>query len=167
MLIGKEQMEIRALSDLDIEFAEQRVIEYPARDGLMIEGILIEPLGKVESQRYPMIVVVHGGPEAHEQDGWKTWYSRVGQFAAAEGFAVFYPNYRGSTGRGVEFSLLSQGDPGGKEFDDVVDGVDYLVESGLVDEKRVGINGGSYGGYASAWGATYYSDRYAAAVMFV
>jgi dipeptidyl aminopeptidase/acylaminoacyl peptidase len=151
----------------DIEFAEQRVIEYPARDGLMLQGVLIEPLGKVEGQRYPLIVVVHGGPESHEKDGWKTYYSRVGQFAAAEGFAVFYPNYRGSTGRGVEFTLTSQGDPGGKEFDDVVDGVDYLIETGLVDGDRVGINGGSYGGYASAWGATYYSERYAAAAMFV
>jgi dipeptidyl aminopeptidase/acylaminoacyl peptidase len=167
--LGKDLERVTDLNPwlADIELAEQRVIEYPARDGLMIQGVLIEPLGKVEGQRYPMIVVVHGGPEAHEKDGWKTYYSRVGQYAAAEGFAVFYPNYRGSTGRGVEFTLLSQGDPGGAEFDDVVDGVDYLVETGLVDEKRVGINGGSYGGYASAWGATYYSDRYAAAVMFV
>ncbi|RKZ08409.1 S9 family peptidase, partial [bacterium] len=150
-----------------IELAPQRVIEWPARDGLVLQGILIEPLGMIEGQRYPLIVVVHGGPESHEKDIWKTTYSRVGQFAAAEGFAVFYPNYRGSTGRGVEFSMLSQGDPGGMEFDDVVDGVDYLINTGLVDEDRVGINGGSYGGYATAWGATYYSERYAAAVMFV
>jgi dipeptidyl aminopeptidase/acylaminoacyl peptidase len=151
----------------DIELAAQSVIEWEARDGLLLQGILIEPLGRVEGQRYPLIVVVHGGPESHEKDVWKTSYSRVGQYAAAEGFAVFYPNYRGSTGRGVEFSELSQGDPGGKEFDDVVDGVDHLVATGLVDVDRVGINGGSYGGYAAAWGATYFSERYAAAVMFV
>jgi dipeptidyl aminopeptidase/acylaminoacyl peptidase len=81
--------------------------------------------------------------------------------------AVFYPNYRGSTGRGVEFSKLDHGDPAGKEFDDIVDGVDHLVASGLVDKDKVGITGGSYGGYASAWGATYYTERFAASVMFV
>jgi dipeptidyl aminopeptidase/acylaminoacyl peptidase len=86
---------------------------------------------------------------------------------AGRGFAVFYPNYRGSTGRGVAFSKLDQGDAAGAEFDDLVDGVDHLVEMGLVDRDRVGITGGSYGGFASAWGATYYSERYAAAVAFV
>lgn len=80
---------------------------------------------------------------------------------------MFYPNYRGSTGRGVAFSKLGQGDAAGKEFDDLVDAVDHLVKTGLVDPKKVGITGGSYGGYTSAWGATYYSDRFAASVMFV
>ena len=87
--------------------------------------------------------------------------------AAARGFAVFYPNYRGSTGRGVEFSKLSQGDPAGKEFDDLVDAVDHLVAAGLVDQDKVGVTGGSYGGYATAWCATRYTDRFAAGVMFV
>ncbi len=151
----------------EIELAEQRVFEWEARDGLRIEGILMQPLHREEGERVPLVVVVHGGPESHERDGWKTVYSRGGQFLASEGFAVFYPNYRGSTGRGVDFSLSSQGDPGGAEFEDVVDGIDALVAGGLVDEDRVGITGGSYGGYATAWGATYYSERYAAAVMFV
>jgi dipeptidyl aminopeptidase/acylaminoacyl peptidase len=100
-------------------------------------------------------------------NGWVTSYSRPGQVAAARGFAVFYPNYRGSTGRGVKFSKLGQADAAGKEFDDLVDGVDHLIATGLVAKDKVGITGGSYGGYASAWGATYYSDRFAASVMFV
>jgi dipeptidyl aminopeptidase/acylaminoacyl peptidase len=112
-------------------------------------------------------MIVHGGPEAHVSNGWITSYSRPGQVAAARGFAVFYPNYRGSTGRGVEFSKMGQADAAGKEFDDLVDAVDHLVDIGLVDKDKVGITGGSYGGYASAWGATYYSDRFAASVMFV
>ena len=86
---------------------------------------------------------------------------------AAEGYAVFYPNYRGSTGRGVTFTLSSQGDPAGKEFDDIVDGVDYLIGTGLVDPAKVGVTGGSYGGYATGWLSTRYSDRFAAGVMFV
>jgi dipeptidyl aminopeptidase/acylaminoacyl peptidase len=67
----------------------------------------------------------------------------------------------------VEFSQLNHGRPAKEEFDDLVDGVDHLIEIGLVDGDRVGITGGSYGGYASAWGATYYSERFAAAVMNV
>ena len=93
--------------------------------------------------------------------------SQPAQVAAAQGFASFFPNYRSSTGRGVAFSKLGQGRPGMEEFDDIVDGVDHLVETGLVNRDRVGITGGSYGGYASAWGATYYSERFAASVMFV
>jgi dipeptidyl aminopeptidase/acylaminoacyl peptidase len=150
-----------------MRLAPQEVVKYKARDGLELEGLLIRPLDEAKGQRYPMILVVHGGPESHYSNGWLTGYSNPGQMAAARGFAVFYPNYRGSTGRGVEFSKLSQGDPAGKEFDDCVDAVDHLIASGLADRAKVGITGGSYGGYASGWGATFYSNRFAAAVMFV
>jgi dipeptidyl aminopeptidase/acylaminoacyl peptidase len=150
----------------DMAFAKQEVIRHKARDGLELEGMLIRPLNESPGTRYPLIMVVHGGPESHISNGWVTSYSRPGQVAAAKGFAVFYPNYRGSTGRGVEFAKISQNDAAGKEFDDLVDAVDHLIEIGLVDRDKVGITGGSYGGYASAWGATYYSDRFAAAVMY-
>ncbi len=151
----------------EIRFAQQEVVRYQARDGLELDGVLIRPRDAEPGRRYPLILVAHGGPESHFRNGWMTSYSQPGQLAAARGFAVFYPNYRGSTGRGVAFSKSSQGDPAGKEFDDLVDGVDHLVASGLVERSKVGITGGSYGGYASAWGATYYSERFAASVMFV
>ena len=150
----------------DVEFAPREVVSYKARDGLALQGILIRPLGEEPGQRYPLIVMVHGGPESHIPDGWLSSYSRLGQTAAARGMAIFYPNYRGGTGRTVAFSKRDHGDPAGKEFDDLVDAVDHLVEEGLVDPKRVGITGGSYGGYAAAWGSTYYSERFAAGVMF-
>jgi dipeptidyl aminopeptidase/acylaminoacyl peptidase len=148
-------------------FAKQEVVKWKARDGLELEGVLIHPAGEVAGKRYPLILSVHGGPEAHESNGWSTNYSRPGQIAAARGFAVLYPNYRGSTGRGVAFQKSSQADPAGKEFDDLVDAVDHLVGTGLVDKQKVGITGGSYGGYATAWCSTRYSDRFAAGVMFV
>jgi dipeptidyl aminopeptidase/acylaminoacyl peptidase len=150
-----------------MRFARQEAIEWQARDGLRLEGILIYPINYQKGRRYPLIMAVHGGPESHVSNGWVTSYSRPGQVATARGFAVFYPNYRGSTGRGVKFSKLGQADAAGKEFDDLVDGVDHLIATGLVAKDKVGITGGSYGGYASAWGATYYSDRFAASVMFV
>lgn len=147
--------------------ARQEVVEWTARDGLKLAGVLVYPLHYVEGRRYPLILTVHGGPESHVPNGWVTRYSYPGQVGAARGFAVFYPNYRGSTGRGVEFSKLGQADAAGREFDDLVDAVDHLIEMGLVEKDKVGITGGSYGGYASAWGATYYSQRFAASVMFV
>jgi len=150
-----------------IRFAHQEVIRHKARDGLELEGLLIRPLDEVAGKRYPLILSVHGGPEAHVSHGWLTSYSLPGQVAAARGFAVFYPNYRGSTGRGVAFSKLGQGDAAGKEFDDLVDVVDHLIAIGLVDRAKVGVTGGSYGGYATAWCATRFSERFAAGVMFV
>lgn len=150
-----------------LRFAAQEVVTYKARDGLEIDGILFRPLDEQPGKRYPLILCVHGGPEAHEANGWLTNYSRPGQVAAARGFAVFYPNYRGSTGRGVAFSKTGQKDMGGKEFEDLVDAVDHLVATGLVDGTKVGVTGGSYGGYASAWCATALTERFAASVMFV
>jgi dipeptidyl aminopeptidase/acylaminoacyl peptidase len=120
-----------------MKLAGQEVIKYKARDGLELEGILVKPLSGKAGQRYPLVLTVHGGPEAHYSNGWVTLYHSLGQVAA------------------------------GKEFDDLVDGVDHLVKIGLVDKQKVGITGGSYGGYATAWGSTYYSDRFAAGVMFV
>lgn len=151
----------------DIRWAAQEAVRYRARDGLDIEAVLIRPLEFAGGQRYPLIVSVHGGPESHISDGWLTSYSLPGQVAAARGFAVLYPNYRGSTGRGVAFSKLGQGDPAGREFDDLVDGVDHVVNQGLADRQKVGVTGGSYGGYATAWCSTRFSERFAAGVMFV
>jgi dipeptidyl aminopeptidase/acylaminoacyl peptidase len=150
----------------DMRFATQRVITYPARDGLDIEALLIEPLDYEPGKRYPLILTVHGGPEGHYRNGFVTRYVSPGQVGAAQGFAVLLPNYRGSTGRGVEFSMLSQAGYGKGEFDDLIDGVDHLIDMGLVDRERVGVTGGSYGGFAAAWCSTYHSKRFAAGVMF-
>ncbi len=151
----------------DVRMAKQEVVKHNARDGLELEGILIRPLDEEPGKRYPLILSVHGGPEAHVSNGWVTSYSNPGQVGAARGFAVFYPNYRGSTGRGVEFSKMGQADYAGKEFDDLIDAVDHLIEAGLVDKDRVGITGGSYGGFATAWCSTKHTERFAAGVMFV
>ena len=151
----------------DISLAKQESLIIKARDGVEIGGVLIYPLDYKKGQRYPLIMSVHGGPESHDKNGWVTAYSRPGQLAAAQGYAVFYPNYRGSTGKGVEYSKLGQNDYAGKEFDDLVDLKNHLVNIGLVNEKKVGITGGSYGGYASAWGATKLTKHFAASVMFV
>lgn len=149
----------------EVQLGRQAVVRFKARDGLELEGLLIYPLDYAVERRYPLVMMVHGGPEAHESNGWLTWYAAPTHVLAARGFAVFFPNYRGSTGRGVAFSKLGQANYAGKEFDDLVDAKQHLVQMGLVDADKVGITGGSYGGYASAWAATKLSDHFAAAVM--
>jgi len=149
------------------QLGRQEVIRYTARDGQEIEGILVYPLQYEKGQRYPLIVSVHGGPEAHHSNGWLTRYLDPAQVLAAKGYLVFYPNYRASTGYGVEFAMAGFGDPAGKEFDDIADGIAHLVRLGLADGERVGLGGGSYGGYAAAWFATYYTQLVRAVAMFV
>jgi dipeptidyl aminopeptidase/acylaminoacyl peptidase len=150
-----------------LSLGAQTVVKYRARDGKEIEGLLIHPVAETPSTKYPLIVVVHGGPESHYANGWLTSYSEPGQVLAGKGYMVFYPNYRASTGYGVAFAAEGYGDGGGKEFDDIADGIDYLCEKGLADRERVGLGGGSYGGYAAAWFATYYTKYVRAVVMFV
>ena len=151
----------------DIDFGNQRTMTFTARDGQQVEGVLIEPVGGVPRGGAPLILDVHGGPEAHESDGWNTSYSGPGQVAAGQGYAVFLPNYRGSTGYGTAFSKQHTGNYTDPEFTDLVDAKRALVEAGIADADRVGVTGGSYGGYATAWSSTALSDEFAAGVMFV
>ena len=146
--------------------AKQEAIRYEARDGLEIGAVLVHPM-KRERRGNPLIIVAHGGPESHDPNGWLSRYSEPAQTLAAEGYAVVFPNYRGSTGRGVEFSKLGQNDYADEEFNDLVDAKRHLVDAGLVDADRVGITGGSYGGYASMWAASALTEEFAAAVAFV
>ncbi len=150
-----------------VVLGEQTVEKVRARDGLEIEGILIKPVGYQQGTKYPFVIVVHGGPEAHFSDGWLTSYGNWGQLLAARGYASWYPNYRSSTGYGTAFCKHDHGDPMGKEFDDHLDAIAHFAKAGLIDEARVGIGGASYGGYTAAWAATRHSEHFAAAVSFV
>ena len=96
-----------------------------------------------------------------------TRYSEPAQALAGKGYAVFLPNYRASTGYGLAFALAGYNDAAGKEFDDIADGIDYLVSAGVADKARVGLTGGSYGGYAAAWFASRYTEKVRAVCMFV
>lgn len=170
--LWKGKGELEKLTDFnpglkDLELGEQEVITYRARDGKEIEGVLIKPVGYNPDEKYPLILYVHGGPESHHDNGWLSRYSTPGQVMAGKGYLVAYLNYRASTGYGVDFAMEGFMDPAGKEFDDLADGIDYLVKEKGADKNRVGMAGGSYGGYASAWFATYYTDYVKAVCMFV
>ncbi len=151
----------------NIAMGEQRAYSYTARDGQVVEGVLVLPVGGIPEGGAPLIMDVHGGPEAHDSNGFNTNYSGPGQVAAGQGYAVFQPNYRGSTGYGTAFSLQHQGNYTDPEFVDIVDAKNALVAEGIADPDRVGVTGGSYGGYATAWSSTYFSEEFVAGVMFV
>ncbi len=151
----------------DVQFGAQDVIVWKARDGMSIEGVLVKPVGYRAGRRYPLILQPHGGPEAADPNGWNGTYSRWGQMLAGQGFLTLYPNYRGSIGRGAEFAMADHKDLMGKEFEDMLDGIDFLDTQGIADRTRVGIGGGSYGGYTSAWAATYGSEHFKAAIPWM
>ncbi len=151
----------------NIQLSTQRKLVYNAKDGKEIEGVLLYPVNYEQGKTYPLIVYIHGGPEAAVKNGWSTAYSMWGQIAAGRDYFVFMPNYRASSGRGVDFTMAGYGDLAGLEYEDVLDGIDHLINIGYVDASSVGIGGGSYGGYFSAWSATRHSERFAASVVFV
>lgn len=150
----------------EVALGPQERVRFAARDGLEIEGLLLSPPGGPKGA-LPLVIVAHGGPEAHYSDGWLTRYATWGQVLAGRGYRVWFPNYRASTGYGVAFAKADHGDPMGAQFEDHLDAIEHLVDRGLVDPKRVGIGGGSYGGYTAAWAATRHSEHFAAAVSFV
>ncbi|MEE2765296.1 MAG: S9 family peptidase [Candidatus Neomarinimicrobiota bacterium] len=148
-----------------IILSPQETIQWKANDGLTIQGILTYPINYREGAKYPLILQIHGGPEGVTLDGWNTTSLYPIQLLSAQGFMVLQPNYRGSGGRGVQFSKDDHNDLGGKEYQDVLAGIDYLVAKELVKKNHVGTGGWSYGGYFSALGATTYSPRFKASMV--
>jgi dipeptidyl aminopeptidase/acylaminoacyl peptidase len=142
----------------------QSIVSWRSTDGLEIQGVLIRPVGFREGVRYPVVLHIHGGSEGVTLNGWQGSYRNWGQLLATRGYLVLYPNYRGSRGRGLAFVAGNRGDVMGREFEDILSGLDYLVAQGMADGERAAIYGFSWGGYAAAWGATYASKRFKAAV---
>ncbi|MBV9242955.1 MAG: S9 family peptidase [Acidobacteria bacterium] len=137
-------------------------IHYPSSDGLEIPAYLTIPKG-TSGKNLPLVVFPHGGPWG--RDSWG--YNSFAQFFANRGYAVLEPNFRASTGFGKKFLNAGNNEWGQKMQDDLTWGVKYLISKGIVDAKRVGIMGGSYGGYATLAGVTFTPDVYAAAVAYV
>jgi dipeptidyl aminopeptidase/acylaminoacyl peptidase len=126
---------------------------------LEIEAALLKPLGYDGKSKLPLIALIHGGPTGAWRDSIETW----GQLLAARGYAVFYPNIRGSSGYGQKFIESNRGDWGGGDYRDVMDGVDDLIARGVADPEKLAIGGWSYGGYMSEWAITQ-TTRFKAAV---
>ena len=144
------------------DLAEMKPVTYKSSDGLEIPAYLVLPKG-VPAKNLPTLIIPHGGPWA--RDSWG--YNSLGQFFANRGYAVLMPNFRGSTGYGRKFLDAGNLEWGRKMQDDLTWGVKYMVAEGIADPKRVGIMGGSYGGYATLAGVTFTPDLYGAAVDIV
>jgi len=142
------------------DLGDVKAYNYKARDGLDIHAYLTLPPGR--TQNLPLVVFPHGGPE--ERDNMEfDWWS---QFMATRGYAVFQPNFRGSSGYGVKFVRAGDGEWERNVQYDVQDGVHKLIADGIVDPKRICIVGASYGGYMALAGATFSPDLYTCAISY-
>ena len=144
------------------QMAEMRPVRYTARDGLEISGYLTLPNG-AEPENLAVVALIHGGPWARDTWGFR---SQV-QFMANRGYAVFQPNFRGSTGFGQAFLNAGNNEWGDAMQDDITDGIRYLIDQGIADPDRVCIMGGSYGGYATLAGMVFTPELYACGVNIV
>ncbi len=167
-LYDRERKKVTKLYDSRPELpakhlAPMKPVRYTARDGVEIPAYLTIPKG-VPPRNLPAVVFPHGGPWARD-----TWgYDPTVQFLANRGYVVLQPNFRGSTGYGKKFLNAGNKEWGtGLMQHDITDGVAYLVREGIADPRRIGIMGGSYGGYATLAGLTFTPDLYAAGVDIV
>ena len=135
------------------------MVEYKAADGTALRGVLTLPPGR-DPHNLPVVMLPHGGPHAYDEVSFDWW----AQALASRGYAVFQPNFRGSTDRDVAFMNLGNGEWGRKMQTDISDGLAELAKQGVVDPKRACIVGASYGGYAALAGVTLQKGFYRCAV---
>jgi len=157
---GRPSQRTQLNADLvrEVGLARPEEFSYKGADGWDIQGWIMRPTG-TEGERPPAILEIHGGPAA--MYGWSFFFEF--QLLAAHGYAVLFVNPRGSTGYGRSFSNAVRNDWGGKDFQDVMAGLDTAVLKGWVDSDRLGVGGGSYGGYMTNW-IIGHTDRFKAAV---
>ncbi|MEO0628909.1 MAG: S9 family peptidase, partial [Bacteroidota bacterium] len=144
------------------DLAPMQAVRYNSTDGLEIPAYLTLPKG-VEAKDLPVIIMPHGGPWARDYWGYNPYH----QFLANRGYAVLSPNFRGSTGFGKAFLDAGNGEWGELMQDDLTAGAQYLIDEGIADPERIGIMGGSYGGYATLAGVTFTPDVYAMGISIV
>lgn len=139
--VNEEFLKTRALS-------VPEAIEFEGADGWKVNGWMMKPIGYEEGEKYPLILEIHGGPHAMYANS----YFNEFQILAAQGFAVLYTNPRGSHGYGQKFVDAVRGDYGGNDYNDLMAAVDYALEQyDFIDQKRLGVTGGSYGGFMTNW----------------
>ncbi len=148
------QIEGMALGDYE-------TVRWRSTDGQMVEGILVKPIGYEPGRRYPLIVQLHGGPAAAYMNAFSGNYGTYVHVFAAHGYAVFQPNYRGSSNYGERFKMQIAGDYFRQGYEDIMTGVDELIARGIADPEKLGLMGWSAGGHFSNW-ALVSTDRFKA-----
>jgi dipeptidyl aminopeptidase/acylaminoacyl peptidase len=145
----------------DFQLAQREVVQWKSTDGTVIEGVLIKPADFDATKKYPLLVVIHGGPTGVDMPLLRADRTYPLEMFAAKGAVILRPNYRGSAGYGEKFRSLNVRNLGVGDYWDVISGVDHLIAQGFVDKDRVGAMGWSQGGYISAF-ITASSDRFKA-----
>ncbi len=143
----------------ELQLSTPEYFSYSGEDGWPIDAWLLKPPGFDPSRKYPLIVEIHGGP--HSQYGYGFMHEM--QLLAAAGYVVLFTNPRGSSGYGRDFALAVRGDWAGKDSLDILAGVDAVIAKGYIDEQRLGVIGGSYGGFMTSW-LVGHSNRFRVAV---
>jgi dipeptidyl aminopeptidase/acylaminoacyl peptidase len=143
----------------ELQLSTPEYFSYSGEDGWPIDAWLLKPPDFDPSRKYPLIVEIHGGP--HSQYGYGFLHEM--QLLAAAGYVVLFTNPRGSSGYGRDFALAVRGDWAGKDSLDILAGVDAVIAKGYIDEQRLGVIGGSYGGFMTSW-LVGHSDRFRVAV---
>ncbi|MBI3682039.1 MAG: S9 family peptidase [Acidobacteria bacterium] len=166
-LTSKERIQVSSANrDLSLPpVSETRVITWRAKDGQSMEGLLTFPAGYEEGKRYPMVLIIHGGPAGVFSESY-TGSAGVHPVAslAAKGYAVLRCNIRGSSGYGLKFMASNVKDWGGGDYQDLMAGVDHVISMGVADPERLAVMGWSYGGYMTAWVISQ-TSRFKAAVV--
>ena len=148
-----------------ITFGTQQPLSYRAADGLDLDGLLVLPAGQAASEGpFPLVTIVHGGPYDRYADRFQLFWFTSAQWLATAGYAVFLPNPRGGLGHGHQFAASVAGRVGREEWTDILTGIDLLIAQGIADPDRLGIAGGSHGGFMAAW-AVGQTERFRAALV--
>lgn len=165
-LLNLETGEIKQLTDVNKQFSQEHAfadveaLQFYANDGWELNGWLMKPVDFKEGEKYPLILEIHGGPHAM----YANTYFHEFQTLAANGFAVLYINPRGSFGYGQHFVDAVRGNYGRKDYEDIMEAVDYILANfDFIDETRLGVTGGSYGGFMTNW-IIGHTNRFKAAV---
>ncbi|MFQ5926645.1 MAG: S9 family peptidase [Terriglobia bacterium] len=135
----------------ELALGSYETLRWRSTDGTQVEGLLVKPVRYEQGQRYPLIVQIHGGPAGAYVHSFPGSWGNYAHVYAGAGYAVFQPNYRGSSNYGQEFRRQIAGDYFRQGYEDIISGVDYLIARGVADPERLGMMGWSAGGHWSNW----------------
>jgi len=158
---GSNERKLTSFNDkvnAEVAWADAEEFKYKSVGNVEVEGWLMKPAGYEAGKKYPLVLYIHGGPHSDYNEGWFDEFQSI----AGAGMWVLFTNPRGSSGTNTEFTYASRGDWGGKDFDDLMKAVDISAKRADVDSTRMGVTGGSYGGFMTAW-VTTKTNRFKAA----
>jgi dipeptidyl aminopeptidase/acylaminoacyl peptidase len=158
---GKNERPLTSFNDKlvsEVAFSDAERFTYPSVGGMEIEGWLMKPYGWQPGRKYPVVLYIHGGPHSQYGEGWFDEFQNL----AAQGMYVLFTNPRGSSGYGADFTYSTRGRWGAEDYEDLMKAVDIVSRRADVDSTRMGVTGGSYGGFMTAW-ITTKTNRFKAA----